>query len=116
MQRAGGPTGRQGIFVSSPPPTPTRDLWNRTARPGSYLHLVVDAVHRGDQGDGDKAHHQSDEHDRDRLEETREVLDLVVELAVEVFGRALELLTEGAGLLPDLDHLAGGSRKELRCG
>src|SRR5580692_6235882 len=54
------------------------------------LHLAVDAVHRRDKGDGDKADDEPDEQDDRRLEERREARQLVVELAVEVDGRGLE--------------------------
>src|SRR4051812_17702673 len=80
----------------------------------SDLHLAEDAVHRGYECDRDEADDATGDDDDEWLEEAREALELVVELAVEVDRRRLHLLVEASRVLTDAEHLACGGRKETR--
>src|SRR5207249_4082040 len=71
----------------------------------SYLDLVVDAVHRGDQRDGDEANDHTDHDDHGRLEQVEEALHPIVELALVELGGRFQLLVERAGVLADSEHL-----------
>src|SRR5688500_7895972 len=57
---------------------------SRSGRDMSHVHLLEDPVHRRHQGDGDEAHDQAHRDDDDRLEERRELRDLVAELGLVV--------------------------------
>src|SRR5687767_8893604 len=74
----------------------------------SDLHLVEDAVHGRNEGDGDETDRATGDEDDGRLEEARKALELVVELAIEVRRGGRHLLVERAGVLTDAEHLAGG--------
>src|SRR4051794_15308656 len=82
----------------------------------SELHLVVDAVHRGDHRDGDEPHGTAHEQDHRRFEQRGKTLNLEFEFfAVEVRANG-QLLVQGAGVLPYLDHLDDGTREQLHVG
>ena len=80
------------------------------------VHLSVDPVHGRHEGDGDESHDDPDEEDHGRLEQAREVLELVVELPVEVVGGAVELVVEGPRALADEEHPTGRDREEVGLG
>ena len=65
---------------------PGRLVFNVDTSSGD-LHLVEDAVHRGDQRDGDEPDDQAHDDDDGRLEERGQLLDLVVELGLVVLAR-----------------------------
>src|SRR5262245_16574099 len=74
----------------------------------SDVDLVEDAVHGRDHRDRDEADDAAHEEDDGRLERGRELLQLVVELALVVVGGHVELRVERAGLLADPDHPGRG--------
>src|SRR3954452_20964980 len=78
----------------------------------SYTDLTEDPVHRGDQRHRDEAHDQPHHDDDERLEQCRELGDLVVELGLVVLRGDLELGVERAGVLADAQHLRRRRREE----
>src|SRR4051812_25936346 len=67
--------------------------------PMSHLDLAEDAVHRRDEGDGDETDDHTHHDDDERLEERRQLGDLVVELGLVVLGRDGELRVQRPGVL-----------------
>src|SRR5262245_43132125 len=82
----------------------------------SHLDLVIDAVHRRDQRDGDEADYQPHEDDDERLEKRGELGDLVVQLCLVVLRGEGELGVERAGLLPDAQHRGRSTREQTGAG
>src|SRR3954467_6645378 len=78
--------------------------------------LVEDAVHRGDQRDGNEANDESHEDDDQRLEERREFLELVLQLTSVVLRSVVELNIERSRILTDAHHLRGGLGKQSGIG
>src|SRR4051795_4871853 len=65
----------------------------------SELHLVVDAVHRGDHRDGDETNRAPHEEDDRGFEQRREALDLELELFTVEVGADGQLFVQRAGVL-----------------
>src|SRR5438309_7271281 len=99
-----------GRGTSLPPSPAERFATERSCE----LHLLVDAVHRGDQRDRDEPHGDAHEDDHRGFEERRQALDLVLELLAVIVGAHAELFVQSSGVLAHLDHLDNGPREELR--
>src|SRR5688572_8579127 len=77
------------------------------------VRLVVHAVHRLHERDGDEAHDRAHEDDDGRLEERRHAGELELELLAVEVGGDLELAIERASLLADAHHLHGHPGEQL---
>ena len=75
---------------------------DRVHRSGGGLQAAHHAVHGLHECDGHEAHDETDEDDHQRLEHRRELLDPVLELAVEIQARHTQLLVERSGLFAEL--------------
>src|SRR3989344_1208856 len=84
---------------------PTTMRSSMRVNPLLRMEVLGDAVDRRDDRNGDKAHKQSHEYHQRWLNQRREILGEVLDLALVHVGEVDERLRERAALLPDSDHV-----------